>query len=790
VTDAAGNTASTAYGPWFDQPAVVTNALGNTACYGYDLRGRNTAQWGTGTQPLLFGYDEADRMTSLTTFREDAGDITADPTGRTDGDVTTWSYDDATGLLIRKTWADGTHEDTAYNALNFKSTLTDARGVVTTWGYNLKKGVNNSVSYSDSTPGIQYAYNHLNQLTQVTDASGSRVLTYTPCNEPDTDAITIEGASCQLQEHYDTYGRSSGYTLKQGTGVLQEASQGYEADGRLASAGIMHGGTEQRFAYGYLAGSNLLSSLAMPDGIVRELSYEQRRDLLSGLDCRLGETGLVSRTQRCDALERPVTRTQRRGTEPARSDSFSYNGRNELTGAALGAAPYGYSYDNIGNRKTAQEPAQELAYAANELNQYARIEESGEAPFVPTYDASGNQTLIRTSTGIWTVAYNAANRAVSFTSRDGATVVECGYDYQGRRYMKKVTVNGTVASHERCLYRGYLQIAALDMLNSRNVLRTLLWDPLEPTATRPLALVQGASLYCYGVDFNKNVTEVFDAQGTIAAAYDYSPYGAVTGTGSLVQPVQWSGEMHDEEPALAYYNYRYYNPKDGRWINRDPIAEEGGWNLYAFLGNSTQDKFDALGLIGIFGLLGGALIDYGFQVTANYIQGKEDPWTDIDWGSVTTSAALGAAGIPGNVKIGKNIYKNVKEAVKMRKRIKNSQKIHICKEKLPTAHQKKLLKRKQKRENIYSEYKNEIKNNFLIGIIRGLAKNIGSEVYENYKNTLGNKYEKCCQDIIIIIIVEIEVEIKIDSFQQYENNNILEENPNYIPPTRPFYPLR
>ena len=169
--------------------------------------------------------------------------------------------------------------------------------------------------------------------------------------------------------------------------------------------------------------------------------------------------------------------------------------------------------------------------------QYTGIEESGEAPFVPTYDASGNQTLIKTSTGVWTVVYNAANRAVSFTSRDGATVVECGYDYQGRRYMKKVTQNGTVASHERYLYRGYLQIAALDMLDNRNVLRTLLWDPLEPVATRPLALVQGASLYCYGVDFNKNVTEVFDAQGTIAAAYDYSPYGTATRTGRLVQPV-------------------------------------------------------------------------------------------------------------------------------------------------------------------------------------------------------------------------------------------------------------
>ncbi len=376
--------------------------------------------------------------------------------------------------------------------------------------------------------------------------------------------------------------------------AFQEVNQGYADDGRLASVGIMHGGTEQRFAYGYLAGSGLLASLAMPDGIVRELSYEQRRDLISGIDCRLGETVLVSRSQSCDALGRPVTRTQRRGTEPARSDSFSYNGRNELTGAALGAAPYGYSYDNIGNRKTAQEPAGELAYAANELNQYTRIEENAEAPFAPQYDASGNQTLIRTSTGIWTVAYNAANRATSFTSHDGATIVKCGYDYQGRRYMKKVTVNDTVASHERYLYRGYLQ-ADLDMINSRNVRRTLLWDPLEPTATRPLALVQGASLYCYGWDFNKNVTEVFDGDGSIAAAYDYSPYGQAASTGSLVQPVQWSSEMHDEDFALVYYNYRYYNPRDGRWINRDPIAEQGGWNLYAFVGNMPILKTDTLG---------------------------------------------------------------------------------------------------------------------------------------------------------------------------------------------------
>ena len=76
------------------------------------------------------------------------------------------------------------------------------------------------------------------------------------------------------------------------------------------------------------------------------------------------------------------------------------------------------------------------------------------------------------------------------------------------------------------------------MINNRNVLGTLLWDSLEEMATRPLALVQGASLYCYGVDFNKNVTDVFDAQGTIAAAYDYSPYGQAAATENFVQPVE------------------------------------------------------------------------------------------------------------------------------------------------------------------------------------------------------------------------------------------------------------
>jgi len=57
--------------------------------------------------------------------------------------------------------------------------------------------------------------------------------------------------------------------------------------------------------------------------------------------------------------------------------------------------------------------------------------------------------------------------------------------------MKKVTVNGTVVSHERYLYRGYLQIAALDMLNSRNVIRTTQKTAGGSTAIPSLNRVDG-----------------------------------------------------------------------------------------------------------------------------------------------------------------------------------------------------------------------------------------------------------------------------------------------------------
>ena len=44
------------------------------------------------------------------------------------------------------------------------------------------------------------------------------------------------------------------------------------------------------------------------------------------------------------------------------------------------------------------------------------------------------------------------------------------------------------------------------------------------------------------------------------------------------------------------YGFRYLDPVTGRWPSRDPIEEEGGLNLYGFVGNDGVNDLDWLGL--------------------------------------------------------------------------------------------------------------------------------------------------------------------------------------------------
>ena len=83
--------------------------------------------------------------------------------------------------------------------------------------------------------------------------------------------------------------------------------------------------------------------------------------------------------------------------------SYGYNNRSELTNANAVAAVdadyrYSYDFDDIGNRETSSERGTNSVYAANQLNQYTAVDD-----FTPQFDDDGNQTLIKTATGVWQV---------------------------------------------------------------------------------------------------------------------------------------------------------------------------------------------------------------------------------------------------------------------------------------------------------------------------------------------------------------------------------------------------
>ncbi len=63
-------------------------------------------------------------------------------------------------------------------------------------------------------------------------------------------------------------------------------------------------------------------------------------------------------------------------------------------------------------------------------------------------------------------------------------------------------------------------------------------------------------------------------------------------------PFHFSTKFTDPESGLNYYGYRFYDARDGRWLSRDPIGEQGGVNLYGMVGNGPVNRMDVLGRIG------------------------------------------------------------------------------------------------------------------------------------------------------------------------------------------------
>lgn len=103
------------------------------------------------------------------------------------------------------------------------------------------------------------------------------------------------------------------------------------------------------------------------------------------------------------------------------------------------------------------------------------------------------------------------------------------------------------------------------------------------------------TIYVPHADAMGNILRYTDAVGNVVAAYTYDAFGKnISASGPMADVFRhrFSTKYYDAETGLYCYGYRFYSPVLMRWLNRDPIEELGGVNLYVFCGNNGIYKFD------------------------------------------------------------------------------------------------------------------------------------------------------------------------------------------------------
>ena len=615
--DAASNRTSYAYSPITGRRVAVTNALGHATHYHYGPEGQLLAIWGA-TYPVAYDYDDYDRMSAMYTYRG-TNTITSYSeisNLKSSMDRTRWLYDEATGLLTNKLYADDNGPTYSYTSDGKLHVRTWARGETTTYTYDLLNQLTNINYSAKDTPDVSFTHDRLGRQTTITDALGTRTLTYTDALQlgAETNALGV------LSRSYDAHGRNAGFTVDGIHAVAYDYGVMGRFDG-VAWTNSTLGGVRREVDYSYAPNSDLVSGWTTgAGGLAVGCTYEANRNLIAGVSNKWNGTVLSKYTYLNDEVGRRTNRVDSGTQFPSSADNeFGYNIRGELTDADMDGAPYAYAYDPIGNRLTASNSTDEWTYLVNALNQYTNVTDGTSADLL--YDSDGNLTNDGTRVYFW----NGENRLTAVqpvTLQSGDIRIESEYDYMGRRVVKRLcgwsgsvwTTNTTLSY----LYDGWNLVQETADTGSSASTNWYVWG-LDLSGTLQGAggiggllakVTDDGGTYFATFDANGNVSEYIDeSTGNVAAHYEYGPYGGLTQSSGTMDDEfahRFSTKYYDSPTSdsvaaggLYYYGYRYYSPELGRWPSRDPIGERGGRNLYGFVGNAPIGLLDPLGLASV-----------------------------------------------------------------------------------------------------------------------------------------------------------------------------------------------
>ena len=558
-----------------------TDRLGRVTTYGYDADQRLTSV----TEPISGG-------TTRTTSYDYYENGTLKNLTDANGNVTHWDID-IESRPTAKTYAYGTAsaktETYTYETTTSRlKSVTDALGQVKTFTYGLDNRIT-GITYTSSvnaTPNVTIAYDtYFPRMTSMADGTGTTNYSYTAMGT--NGALKLSSIAGPYSNDttgltYDTLGRLNGRNITGGNETF-----GYDAISRLTS----HGTPLGSFTETYLGQTSQQASRSVTNGAVTvstSWGYDTNandRRLIS-----IANSG-VSRSYTLGYGTSPVnpydimsiTDTAATGHPFAtQSHAYTYDDANRLlTGNQTTPGNFTYGYDKLDNANVVATPSGTVSPAPtyNASNQLATW-----ASNTYTYDANGN-TL--SGDGTRTYKYDAEDRLleIDYTGTSNKTVFT--YNGVGQRRVTAETVGGTTTT-TRYLWCDSSICQTRD--GSDNVLRRDLAEGEYNVST-------GQKLI-YTTDQLGSVRDVLDGTtGNLIQSYDYSPYGAVArSNGSTQTDYSYGGLFYHQASGLNFAKYRVLDGVTGRWINRDPIREAAGPNLYAYVGANPLNEIDPSGL--------------------------------------------------------------------------------------------------------------------------------------------------------------------------------------------------
>lgn len=578
-------------------PGVVKDRAGRKSYYDYDPLRRLVRVQNAQGNTLQMDYDANGNLLRLVDSK---------------GQLTKWRYD-VMNRAIEKKYHDGTSETYSY-AGGLLNQSKGARGQITTYTYDANDNLT-GISYPN-TPDVTMSYNALNGVSQIVDGVGTHSFTYSNVGK----LLTLDGpfANDQQTFGYDGLQRVSGQSVQRGaSGGTQSQSYAYDTLGRLAT--LTSNGTQSvgAFNYHYEGLTSILTRLDLPNGTQTVQSYDALQRLTQVVNKKTSGAELNTFAYAYDTRDVRTGLQQKYGADPLRQVNYTYDAVDQLTGEAATGGVAGsnysnaYSYDAMGNRlkrENTQGATTALTRSSvNALNQLTSVSTSVDSgPHVTSglsYDAAGNLTEATTADGGRTIYnYDDADRLFRIEKRDAADAPtsksEFVYDYASRKVVsREFTYTAGVWVKQSEKRRVFDILNVVQERNADNEVTAQLVRDGNIGGILARSTATGATFF--GYDGGGNVTLLTDENGNEVGRYRYDAFGnalEIAGARAAENPYRFSTKELHGASGLYDFGYRFYSAGLGSWINRDPIREAGGINLYNFVGGNPLSNQDEYGL--------------------------------------------------------------------------------------------------------------------------------------------------------------------------------------------------